>query len=232
MIKQELKKIRTLLHRRFYLSKSGEKDIVEKFHKFFYDAYLFESGWQNVKWMGETIMKCPFDLIVYQEIIFEKQPNIIIETGTQYGGSALFMANICDLIGRGEVITVDKKVWGNPKKHDRITHLNGSSTDPDIFKTISSKIKPGDSVMVVLDSDHTEKHVLKELELYAPLVTRNQYCIVEDTNINGHPVEPDFGAGPHEAVTKFLKTTNEFHIDKEREKFFVTFNPDGYLLKR
>ena len=86
--------------------------------------------------------------------------------------------------------------------------------------------------MVVLDSDHTEKHVLKELELYAPLVTRNQYCIVEDTNINGHPVEPDFGAGPHEAVTKFLKTTNEFHIDKEREKFFVTFNPDGYLLKR
>jgi len=85
---------------------------------------------------------------------------------------------------------------------------------------------------VILDSDHSRDHVLDELRLYAPLVTSGSYVIVEDTNINGHPVLPQFGPGPMEALDEFLRESDEFSIDDQREKFFLTFNPRGFLLKR
>ena len=86
--------------------------------------------------------------------------------------------------------------------------------------------------MVVLDSDHSRDHVLQELELYAPLVTPGCYLVVEDTNVNGHPVSPGFGPGPMEAVTEFLGTTDDFEVDRGREKLMLTFNPSGYLRRR
>jgi cephalosporin hydroxylase len=86
--------------------------------------------------------------------------------------------------------------------------------------------------MVILDSDHHKDHVLRELEIYSKFVTNGSYIIVEDTNINGHPVRPKFGPGPTEAVKEFLKGSRDFVIDKSREKFFLTFNPNGYLKKR
>ena len=90
----------------------------------------------------------------------------------------------------------------------------------------------GKSVMVILDSDHTRDHVLAELRAYAPIVTPGQYLVVEDSNINGHPVFPGFGPGPMEALQAFLAETGEFEVDRSREKFLVTFNPGGYLRKR
>ena len=86
--------------------------------------------------------------------------------------------------------------------------------------------------MVVLDSDHSREHVLRELELYAPLVTPGCYLVVEDTNVNGHPVSPGFGPGPMEAVGDYLRTTDDFEVDRGREKFMLTFNPSGYLRRR
>lgn len=83
--------------------------------------------------------------------------------------------------------------------------------------------------MVILDSDHSQAHVFRELELYSELVTAGNYLIVEDTNINGHPVNPNSGKGPMEAVADFLKMDTNFEVDLEREKFFLTFNPKGYL---
>jgi cephalosporin hydroxylase len=83
--------------------------------------------------------------------------------------------------------------------------------------------------MVILDSDHSQSHVEKELKLFAPLVTLNSYLIVEDTNINGHPAYPSFGPGPYEAVETFLRTNDNFEVDSSREKFLMTFNPKGYL---
>ena len=86
--------------------------------------------------------------------------------------------------------------------------------------------------MVVLDSDHTKGHVLEELRRYAPLVSPTSYLVVEDTNINGHPVLPEFGPGPLEAIEEFLRGSDDFFVDRTREKYFLTFNPGGYLAKK
>jgi cephalosporin hydroxylase len=90
----------------------------------------------------------------------------------------------------------------------------------------------GKPTMVVLDSDHSAAHVLAELRAYAPLVTPGCYLIVEDGNVNGHPVEPSFGPGPWEATKQFLAESNVFDVDREREKYLLTFNPTGYLRRR
>ena len=100
-----------------------------------------------------------------------------------------------------------------------------------MLQTIKAAIKPTDTVMVVLDSDHSKAHVLEELRLYSPLVTKNSYLAVEDSNQNGHPVSPFSGPGPMEAIQEFLGTTRSFVIDRSREKFYLSFNPSGYLKK-
>jgi cephalosporin hydroxylase len=93
-------------------------------------------------------------------------------------------------------------------------------------------IRPGESVMVILDSDHSKKHVLDELRIYAPMVTPGHYLIVEDTNVNGHPALAEFGPGPMEALDAYLNEDMSFEIDSAQEKFFMTFNPRGYLRRR
>ncbi len=134
-----------------------------------------------------------------------------------------------DLLGHGRVITVDVvDVPGRPQ-HDRITYVTGSSVDPAILEQLRAAAADADSVMVVLDSDHSRDHVLAELRAYAPFVTPGSYLVVEDTNVNGHPILPSFGPGPHEAVETFLAESAPFVRDREREKFYFTFNPGGYL---
>jgi cephalosporin hydroxylase len=174
------------------------------------------------------VQKCPLDLWVYQEIIYEVQPDLIIETGTCYGGSALFFANMLDLLGKGNVITIDINKENDLPKHDRITYLNGSSIDSDILRHIWAAVK-NKRVLVNLDSDHTKDYVLKEMTCYAPFVTPGSYMIVEDTNVNGHPVCENHGPGPFEAVEEFLKNNHEFMTDYTREKFMITQNPNGFL---
>jgi cephalosporin hydroxylase len=176
-------------------------------------------------------LKCPLDLWVYQEILFELRPRFIIECGTAAGGSALFLASLCDLLGSGEIITIDLHHRADRPSHPRIKYLRGSTVDPGIVSEVEEMIKTGGSVMALLDSDHRMEHVLEELRIYSRMVTEGNYLIVEDTNVNGHPVFQLHGAGPMEAVEKFLQETEEFSADREREKFFITFNPKGYLKK-
>jgi cephalosporin hydroxylase len=97
---------------------------------------------------------------------------------------------------------------------------------------VSDLVGEDDSVLVILDSDHTKDHVLAEMRAYGPLVTKGSYMIVEDTNINGHPVLPDFGPGPWEAVEEFLQGNDQFTVDRSREKLLMTFNPMGYLRRQ
>lgn len=179
--------------------------------------------------MGVPAQKCPLDLWVYQEIIFEVRPDIIVECGAADGGSATFLASICDLVKRGRVITIDIQPRDARPRHNRVRYLLGSSTDPEVVNKVRRAIRSRDRVMVILDSDHSKDHVLNELLAYSPLVTRGSYLIVEDTNVNGHPVYADFGPGPMEAVQEFLSDNSDFEIDSSREKFLMGFNPRGWL---
>ena len=194
-------------------------------------AYYHSTAlWHDTRWLGVQAIKSPLDLWVYQEIIWETRPDLIVETGTNRGGTALFIASICDLVGRGRVISIDlREVSPAFPQHDRITYLGGrSSTDPEL----ALDVVPDERVMVILDSDHSRDHVLAELERFGPLVTPGCYLIVEDTSVGGHPVEPRFGPGPMDAVDAFVPRHPEFVIDRSREKYFATLNPRGYLRKR
>ena len=203
--------------------------IINDFHKIYYGEHN-PPIWQKTSWLGIQTLKCPLDLWIYQEIIYDVKPDIIIETGTWSGGSALFLATICDKVNNGMIYSIDITRKNFPI-HDRIKYFTGSSTDNEIFKKVTESVKKTDKILVILDSDHSKEHVLKEMELYCGLITKNSYMIVEDTNINGHPVLPDWGPGPMEAIEEFLSNHGEFSIDKGKEKLLMTFNPNGYLKK-
>lgn len=204
-----------------------DDDVVERFHRLYYDNY--PRTWENTTFLGVPTLKCPLDLWVYQEMLWELRPDLIVECGTASGGSALYLATLLDLIGTGRVVTIDIEVRPGRPTHDRIEYITGSSTDPTVTERIVAASEGAATVMVILDSDHSQGHVQKELELYAPLVTVGSYLVVEDTNVNGHPVSPGFGPGPWEAVEAFLEGTEDFVVDDTREKFFLTFNPRGFL---
>ncbi len=201
--------------------------ITNKFHALYYNSA--GQTWQNTRWLDVCVAKTPFDLWVYQEIILEIKPDLIIECGTWMGGSALFLASICDLLDHGQVVTIDIDGLPDRPKHDRIRYICGSSTSEDTLQEVRRLVLPQMKVMVILDSDHRKSHVGQELRAYGPFVTKGSYLIVEDTNINGHPVLPTFGEGPMEAVEEFLRDNTGFLVDRTREKFFMTFNPKGFL---
>lgn len=204
-----------------------QQHIVDNFHYLYY--YNDTRTWNNTRWLGVPAQKLPLDLWVYQEILWELRPDFLIETGTFKGGSALYFASLFDLIGKGKVITIDIEHPEGLPVHDRIEYLLGSSTSPEIISEVKSRIDGAATVMVVLDSDHSAAHVANEIQLYSPLVTVGSYLIVEDTNLSGHPVVPSMQAGPMEALEPFLAGTADFVSDRDREKYFLSQNPRGYV---
>ena len=206
-----------------------EKRIINAFSDLYYNALKGEDQiFKRTTWMNVPCFKCPLDLWIYQEIIAEIQPDLIIETGTHMGGSALFMAHMLDIVGKGEIITIDVVKTAPRPDHPRIRYVTGSSADPDLIQAMLDD-RPDEMRLAVLDSDHSKSHVLNELNLLAPYVSLGSYIIVEDTNINGHPSYTSFGEGPYEAVEEFLESTRNFTVDYSKEKFLMTFNPNGYL---
>jgi cephalosporin hydroxylase len=192
------------------------------------DALYASDAWTQASWLGTQALKNPLDLWVYQEIIVETQPEMIVETGTYRGGSARFLASVCDLLDSGEVVSIDvEPLRDDYPQHPRITYLGGrSSTDPAVVEEIRGRAD-GRRLLVILDSDHSEAHVTAELAAYTPLVPVGCYVIVEDSNIGR--IRKDLLPGPLEAVEAFLADSDEFEIDRDREKFLITFNPSGYL---
>jgi cephalosporin hydroxylase len=207
----------------------SEKRTIQKFHQLYYASKTGGKPWMKTYWLGTQILKCPFDLWIYQEMLHELRPDVIIETGTFDGGSAHYMATLCDLLGNGRIITIDIKEKPNRPTHPRISYILGSSTDPDIVAKTKEAIAGAKTVLVILDSDHRRDHVLAELNAWADVVTPGSYCIVEDSNVNGHPVYKKYGPGPMEAIDLFMEKDERFTIDLTREKFFLTFNPRGFL---
>ena len=190
---------------------------------------LYESdAWTQATWLGAQALKNPLDLWVYQEIMVETRPDLVVETGTYRGGSAFFLASICDLLGAGEVVSIDvEPVRGDYPQHPRITYLGGrSSTDAAVLAEVRGRAE-GKRTLVILDSDHSQRHVEAELAEYASLVPVGGYVIVEDSNIG--QIRKDLLPGPLEAIETFLAGTDAFEIDRAREKFLITFNPSGYL---
>lgn len=201
------------------------KQIIDDFARLFVDA----NSWANITWLGVPVLKNPFDLWIYQEIICEIRPDLIIETGTYKGGSAYYFARLFDLINHGKIITVDPYVHSARPEHPRIEYVTGSSIEQKVIYHVYQAAVNAQKVMVILDSDHRMEHVLQELRLYSPLVTVGSYLVVEDTQLNGNPVWPHTGPGPNEALLQFKRENDNFISDRTREKLLHTFYPGGYL---
>jgi cephalosporin hydroxylase len=204
-------------------------DEFDRFHVAYYDSEVWKD---DTRWFGVPAQKCPLDLWIYQELLFQLRPDLVIETGTASGGSAHFLASVMDLLRRGRVLTIDIETIEGRPEHERIRYVTGSSLDEEIVAASRAEASDAETVMVVLDSAHDMEHVLAELHAYSTLVTPGSYLIVEDTNVNGHPVLPAHGPGPQEAVDQFLAQTESFEVDHSREKFLLTFNPRGYLQRK
>jgi cephalosporin hydroxylase len=198
----------------------------------------------NFTWLGRPIIQLPQDIIAMQEIIWSVKPDLIIETGIAHGGSLIFYASLLELLGNnGEVLGIDIDIRRHNRyeieKHPmfkRISMIQGSSIHEDTVKRVYDFAKGKRQILVALDSNHTHEHVLKELELYSPLVTKGSYLVVFDTVIEDMPDDffPDRpwskGNNPKTAVWEFLNKNNRFIIDKDIDnKLLITVAPDGYL---
>ena len=202
---------------------------IRAFHRVYYDSPW--QTWKNTRWLSVNAYKTPLDLWIYQELIVSLRPELIVETGTADGGSALFLATVCDAIDCGEIVSIDIEAKPNRPEHDRVTYVTASSVAPETLGLVAEYAHDRSPVLVILDSDHSRDHVLAELRAYAPFVTPGSYLVVEDTNLNGHPVVPNFGPGPTEALQEFLAERKDFSPDAGQEKFLLSFNPRGYLLR-
>lgn len=196
-------------------------------------------------WLGRPIIQYPQDIVALQEIIWRVRPVAIVETGIAHGGSLVLSASMLELLGGDQrrVLGIDidirehnrLEIERHPLAH-RITMIEGSSTDEAVLEQVRQFAAGAESVMVVLDSNHAHEHVLRELELYSPLVTTGSYLIVFDTAVELMPADayPDRpwgkGANPYTAVQEFVAGSNRFEIDTDYDsKLLVTVAPSGYL---
>jgi cephalosporin hydroxylase len=187
----------------------------------------------SITWRGVTCWKCPLDLWSYQQILAATRPQAIVEAGVAMGGSALFLADVCELLGGGQVYGIERDVtMFDPRAaaHPRIELITGDTCDPGVHARIAAAVR-GLRTMVILDSDHDTPHVLAELRQYADLVTPSCYLICED-GILDRPDGPSVAgyAGPAAAIEAFLAERQDFRPQRECV-LGATFNPEGYLLR-
>jgi len=199
-------------------------------------------------WLGRPVVQLPEDLLRIQEVIFAVQPDVIIETGVARGGSLIFYATLCKVLERGRVVGVDVEIRPPNRqaieKHPLsgyITLVEGSSTAPEVVARVRSLVRPGEKVLVILDSCHTKAHVLQELEAYGPLVSVGSYVVATDGIMEDlHDVErgrPEWTwDNPAGAARQFAKAHPEFAIEQPPRLFTesplvgnVTYWPDAFL---
>ena len=210
-------------------------------------------GWDtkyvySFSWMGRPMIQLPEDMIRLQEVIYAVRPDVIVETGVAHGGSLIFHASLCRAMGKGRVIGVDIEI----RPHNRaaieahemfeyITLIEGSSTDPAVVGKVRALVKPGETALVILDSNHSKEHVLAELEAYSPLVTPGSYIIACDGimgQVTGAPrsdADWDWN-NPTAAAREFAGSHPDFVIEEPAFPFNegvvkerVTYWPDAYL---
>jgi cephalosporin hydroxylase len=204
-----------------------------------YLKWYYETNvWKDLHYRGVRTLKLPLDMWNYQEIIFERNIHWVLETGTRHGGSALFFADLLAAGGReGSVVSIDVTHQAlNPvvAAHPKIRLLLGDSAAESTRQQVMALI-PGQrrgGLLLILDSDHAASHVLRELETWVPLLSRGDYAIIEDTIVNGHPVRPEFGPGPMEAVdASVARHPGRLRADSARDaKFGCSFAAKGYFV--
>ena len=204
----------------------------EAYFRWYYDTNV----WKNLHYRGVRTLKSIADMWSYQELIHEHDVQWVVETGTRHGGSALFFSDLLTARGaRGKVISIDVDAEANwVREHTGIEFLHGDSAAPEMIGVVTGMMRePRGRIFVILDSDHSRDHVLRELRAYVPILRAGDYLVVEDTCINGHPVRPEFGPGPWEAVEQFLaEAPGVLHHDAKREaKFGHTCAPRGFFVK-
>jgi cephalosporin hydroxylase len=195
-------------------------------------------------WLGRPIIQFPQDIVATQEILWSVKPDLVIETGVARGGSLILSASILELVGGpGEVLGIDIDIRPHNRveieKHPlakRISLLQGSSVDPALVEQVRARARGKERVMVFLDSNHTHEHVLRELQMYSPLVTKGSYLVVFDTVIERMP--PSFvedrpwgpGNNPMTALREFMSKNDRFVLDHDIEnKLLISVAPGGYL---
>jgi cephalosporin hydroxylase len=212
------------------------------------------AGWDTkyvytFSWMGRPVIQLPEDMLRIQEVIYQVQPDVVVETGVAHGGSLIFYASLFKALGKGRVIGVDIEI----RKHNRkaieehplfpyITLIEGSSTAPQTVALVNALIKPGEKVLVILDSCHTYDHVLSELNAYSPLVSPNSYIVSTDgimKDLVGAPrSQPDWATNnPYHAAQDFLLSHPDFQLEQPKWLFDesqnlaenVTYWPGSYL---
>lgn len=182
-------------------------------------------------WMGVRTLKNPLDVWIYQELLYRLQPDVIVEIGSASGGSTLFFAHLCDLIGKGQVISVDIDRSNYHVEHPRITPVTGDSASPEVVGRVRAMCI-GKSVLVIHDGDHHKPQVLRDLQAYADLVSLNSYLIVEDGIVDLFRLRDGFWGladGPLAAVETFVRHDQRFVVDTDCERYLITYNPKGYL---
>jgi len=199
-------------------------------------------------WMGRPVIQLPEDMLRMQEVIFQIKPDVIIETGVAHGGSLVFYSSLCKVLEKGRVIGIDIEIRPHNRAaieahplNDRITLVEGSSTAPEIVARVKSLVKPGETVLVILDSNHTYAHVHQELEAYAGLVTPGSYIVATDGIMRDLADVPRGTPGwatdnPAFAARDFAETHPEFVIEQPAWPFNesalsrnITHWPDAWL---
>jgi len=200
---------------------------------FFTDLIERTDNFARMTWLGNPIWQNVLDLWTIQETLAEVRPALLIETGTNRGGSSYYYAQLFDLMDRGAVITCDIERM-HDLSHPRVEYLLGSSTSAEVFDRIRSAAESADGpVMAILDSDHSRDHVARELELYAPLVTPGSYVLVQDGSTDTVGIFRSGRPGPLQAIHEFLAHHPQYELDRQRcERFPITHHPDGWLRRR
>ena len=208
------------------MSELLQRAITNAFHVMYYDSQVWNAS--RTRWLNVPVFQNPMDMWMLQQVIVDTKPTLIVETGSALGGSALFYLACFN----GKVISIDVQTEIQPViVHPRIEFIKSRSVDENTLALVRERAM-GERVMVVLDSDHSYENVLAELHAYAPLVSEDCYCVVCDTNLQGHPVWAGTPDDPMGAVAEFLRTHDEFEIDSQREAFFMTWNPNGWLRRK
>jgi cephalosporin hydroxylase len=202
-----------------------------------YFRWLYDSNiWKDMHYRGVRVLKMPSDMWNYQEIFTDYRVDWVLETGSLHGGSALYFADMLKATGaRGKVISIDRDGSNNNVgRHPRIEFWIGDSASQSMAERVRARLPAHrGALFAILDSDHSMRHVLMEMEAYVPLLREGDYLVVEDGCVNGHPVRPDYGPGPYEAVEEFMaRQPGVLSYDRAREhRFGMTAAPNGYLIK-